>query len=244
MGPILIDDRSGSKELAQYISPPHEISRLNSGDFAIFGNGPEGMVTVGVERKTLPDLIQSIESGRLSGHQLISLMSDYQYVYILVEGLWRPRPKDGVLERWSNQGKWTPFISGSRRYMARDIANYLNTLAVCCGVMVWRTDNMPHSGRWISDLHGWWQKPWDRHKAHLNKFNVTPPPRAFLRRPGLLHRFVKELDGVGWDKGKAIAQHFGSLSALLFATEKELMEVPGIGKVLAQTIHKQILSLQ
>lgn len=242
MNPILIDDRAGSAELEPFIPGTKEITRLNSGDFAIFGNGPTGLAMVGVERKTLGDLIQSMESGRLSGHQLGKLQEDYEYVYLLVEGLWRPRAKDGLLEHW--KGRWKPYHTGRRRYMARDIGNYLNTLAVCCGVMIWRTDTPQHTGKWLADLRGWWNKPWDKHRSHINQFVVPPPSRAYLTKPTLLHRVIKELEGVGWDKGKAIAEHFGSMSNLLFASEESLREVPGIGKTLARRIYRQIGSIR
>jgi len=241
--PLLIDDRAGSKELEPFVTAPHQITRLGSADFAIIGNGPTSAVSVGVERKTVSDLISSMESGRLSGHQLIQLSNDYDYVYILVEGLWRPRSDDGILEVWS-RGKWKPYRKGVQMKMARDISNYLNTLAICCGVIVWRTDNIQQTGRWLSDVYRWWHKPWDKHRAHIKQFNVAPPPTAMLRKPTLLHRLVKELDGIGWDKGKALADHFGSLAELLFATEKQIKEVPGIGKVLAKRVHKELEELR
>lgn len=241
--PLFVDDRTGSVELEPLITAPTEIIRLSSADFAIWGNGPEGMVTVGIERKAVPDLLQSMESGRFSGHQLPKMLNDYNYVYLMVEGLWRPRSADGLLEVWK-RNKWVPYSGGSRRYMARDIGNYLNTLAIICGIHVWRTDNPMHSGQWLSDLYRWWQKPWERHRSHFKQFNVIPPPKAMLRKPTLLHRIVKEFEGIGWDKGKALEGHFGTLSNLLFASEKDIKKVPGIGKKLAARLYRELEELR
>ncbi|KKK88281.1 hypothetical protein LCGC14_2744770 [marine sediment metagenome] len=55
-----------------------------------------------------------------------------------------------------------------------------------------------------------------------------------------MHRLIKELKGVGWAKGENIAKKFLNIPALLQATEEELMEVEGIGKVLAESILKEL----
>ena len=89
---ILIDDRMGSKELLPLFRPYDvtvELSHLEYADIAFFGNGPTGPELVGIERKTLHDLVNSMRSRRLSGYQLPGLMAAYAWVYIVVEGVWR-----------------------------------------------------------------------------------------------------------------------------------------------------------
>jgi ERCC4-type nuclease len=76
-----------------------KIERMQFGDFSWLGNGPDGAPwSIGVERKTIGDMIQSITSDRFSGHQLPGLLNTYNAVYVLVEGLYRPDQRTGVLE--------------------------------------------------------------------------------------------------------------------------------------------------
>lgn len=236
---ILIDYRSGSKEVAAHIHVPHQITKLDFGDFTFLGCGPdETMMPIGVERKTVMDLVSSMVDGRLSGHQLHGLLATYDHIYLVVEGLWRPRAKDGVLERW-RRGKWIPLELGQRRFMARDVGNYLNTLAVVCGVKVWRTDSIKHTGRWLSDLHGWWGKPWEKHQSHMQHYS-PPAPTVFLRKPKIVQRVAKEFKGVGWDKAGSLARTFPTVVDLILADEKQLQQADGIGKGLATSIRREI----
>lgn len=236
-----IDNRVGAMSLAGLVTVPRRLVRLQYADVAWEGNGPDGVpVHIGIERKALLDLLNSMVSGRLSGHQLIGLTNSYNYVYVLVEGMWRPRPKDGILERRSGKD-WKEVAMGKRRFMYRDVANYLNTLAVRAGVTVWRTADIRESAAWLDSLYKWWNKPWDQHSSHT-RFNMTGDNGAvLLRKPSLTVRMAKELAGVGWDRARAIAAHFGhSPVALVLATEEELMQVDGVGKVLAQRIRAEL----
>lgn len=236
---ILVDYRSGSKEVAPHIHVPHKIAKLDYGDFSLLGQGPgETIVPVGVERKTVMDLVSSMVDGRLSGHQLHGLLDMYDHVYLVVEGLWRPRQKDGMLERWS-RGHWHLLSLGQRRFMARDIGNYLNTLAVVCGIKVWRTDSIAHTGRWLSDLHGWWTKGWEKHQSHMQHYS-PPAPTVFLRKPKIVQRVAKEFKGVGWDKAGALARVFPTVVDLVLAREGDLRKAAGVGKGLAASIRKEI----
>ena len=89
---ILLDDRTGSGELLPLFRPydaPVELARLDFGDACWLGNGATGPELVGVERKTIHDLVSSMRSKRLSGYQLPGLLRTYDWVYLLVEGVWR-----------------------------------------------------------------------------------------------------------------------------------------------------------
>lgn len=234
---IELDDRVGAVELARHLPPKlTRIQRLQFGDARFFGNGPEGPVPVGIERKRISDLVSSMQDGRLSGHQMVGMMSRYQVVYLLVEGLWRADPKEGVLQVM-RRGKWAPLHHGKRIYMARDIMNYLNTLAVMCGVIVWRSSKPETSAQWIVSTYRWWQKEWKDHKSHI-RFQMPLPGGmgVSLRKPVLVERIAKELPGVGWERARAMAKVFRTPIDLLLADEKQLLGVPGVGKVLARRI--------
>ena len=234
---ILVDDRIGSVELAPLLSAPNMICRLDYADFAWSGDGPNGPIDVGVERKGLMDLLQSMTTGRLSGHQLVGLTNRYDWVYLLVEGVWRPDRHSGILQRIGGKGKWIAAAQGSRRFMARDVYNFLNTIQIMCGVVVVQTSNQWETARWLDSNYGWWQKGWKKHKSHL-QFQ-KPIVHAHLTKPNLVTRIASQFDGIGWDKARSIGKEFDQVGNFLFASKEDLRKVPGIGTKLAQSIVRQ-----
>jgi len=231
---ILIDSRKGSAELAQYITAPTKIAHLEFADFSFLGNGQHCPVSVGIERKSIRDLISSIVSGRLSGHQLIGLSNSYDYSYIVVDGVFKTG-KDGLIRVPKGRGEWCVVQLGSQVIPKSMIDNYLNNLLVVCGVFHEFTPSAHQTGAWVTSLYKWWQKPWADHKAHL-AFHSDAPKRAMFKKPSLVHRMIKEIDKVGWDKGLAISKKFACMADIVMADKKDIESVRGIGKVLAKRI--------
>src|ERR1700685_3075549 len=105
---IYIDDRVGSIELLPTFQshrnrPQCSSSRLIAGDMCFSGQGAMGNCMIGVERKRLKDMLNSIRSGRFSGEQLPKLIEHYEYSYLIVEGIWRCNWDNGLLEdMWGN----------------------------------------------------------------------------------------------------------------------------------------------
>src|SRR6185312_172044 len=163
---ILLDSRVGSKELYQPISDlglPVMIDTLPYADIAFTGEGPDGPISIGIERKTLLDLIESMRSGRLVGHQLPGLMDSYNVVYVLVEGKWEPSfGGDGTIMQWMEKYKsWRPIPQASVRY--KEVDSFLITLNVRGGVKVIKSGSIWESAHIIGDLHRWWSKDWNEH---------------------------------------------------------------------------------
>jgi len=227
---ILIDDRTGSKEFLGHLKPPHETRRLPYGDFAFVGNGPTGKLGIGVERKTIPDLVQSFTSGRLSGHQLIGMVDHYDILYVVVEGIWRTNPDTCMLE--TLRRRWVP-VRGA--IAGTEVMGFLHSLTCIAGVRVWCTRGRDDTSTWLGSLYNWWQKRWDNHRT-LKQFHVEPPARAYMYRPTDTHKILKEIPGVGWEKGQALEKRFGTVLEVALASMQELTEVPGIGDVLARKI--------
>jgi ERCC4-type nuclease len=234
---ILVDSRTGSVEIAPLLQKSI-ICCLEYADFAFSGNGPSGPVNIGVERKTLYDFLQSMTTGRLSGHQIIGLTQQYDWTYILLEGIWRPDRETGLLQHINRQGKWAAVSQGSRRFMARDIYNFINTLQVMCNIITITTSNRWETAMWLTACHGWWNKEWGRHRSHL-QFQ-KPIVHAQLRKPSLVTKIASQLTGIGWDKARKIGEWFGTPAELVEATEEELAEIEGIGPKLAERIVEEI----
>ena len=235
--PILVDERVGSKDLLEPLRdahlPAYEM-KLDFGDVAFEGNGPDGPLMVGIERKKVRDLIDSMRSGRLAGHQLIGLLHDYQVNYLVVEGSCRPGPNTGVLEV-PVRGGWEPLRLGTTGFPYSELEGFLLGLENRAGVKVRWTYNRAQTVSLIQTMWTWWGVPWDSHRSLNIVYNPAPPTVEFLK-PTLERKVAVQLDGIGWEKSKQVAERFSSVAAMVGASEKEWMEIDGIGKTLAKRI--------
>lgn len=232
-GLILIDRREGSADLTKHI-PNSVLVELDFGDASFAGNGPDGPVEIGVERKRIGDLINSIMSGRLSGHQIPGMLETYYRSYLIIEGLCKENPHTGMVE--VRRGiEWKEIRTGTRTIRVRDIFLYLTTLEVMTGVIVRKTTGIKGTAAQIIWLSDWWGKRWEEHKGHLT-MHKTPPPAVFLKKPSTLRRIAAELPSVGWKRSQAVEEYFGSLKAMVNSTEEQWLEVGGIGKATAKAV--------
>jgi len=239
---ILIDSRIGSANLAHLFSPGVTVlTTLEAGDFAFIGNSTnEESVFVGIERKTLSDLIQSIMSGRLIAEQLPKMQSSYNIYYLVAEGIWRTCPQTGMLQvctGWVAKGtaKWLS-ISGMS---SRDFHARLNTLDIFVGVKLRFTSCPFETAKLVEALHGWWSKPFREHRSY-NSIKHQTGVVAQLSKPSFIRRVAAELPGIGFQKSAAVATKFKTLKRIVDASEAELETVDGIGKALASKIYKAV----
>lgn len=242
---IIVDDRAGSNRypaLLRSLGLPVTLGRLEYGDFSWLGVGVDGApITVGVEHKRLDDLLQSITSGRFAGHQLPGLVQMYDHPYLVIEGLWRPDPRSGILQ--TRAGKtWVDVGRGARRWMYRDIEHWLTTMEVRGGITVRRTATSEESAQLIQALYGWWQKGLDNHRSHLVLSQAHSITRAnnrdaaLLSKPTLVRRIANELEGIGWDRSAAVAAHFPTVLDMVLADLSEWTKIKGIGKTTATRV--------
>src|SRR5262245_47664898 len=173
--PIALDTRTGSRELAPLFLPygiQPQLTKLEFGDLAFEGNGPHGRCAIVVERKQISELVASIQSRRLSGHQLPGMAEAYDYAYLIVEGMWTPGAEGemqfgyGAMNRERFGGSWRPVHGKGILYRAVD--NYLATLELHAGIIYRRTLDPLETVAVIVDLYHWWNdKQWQDHSAHL-----------------------------------------------------------------------------
>ena len=240
---IIIDDRTGSGELQPRF--PHgmsELGRLQFGDFAFWGRGEdETPWRVGIERKTIHDLVSCITTGRFAGHQLIGLLNTYNVVYVVVEGLFRPEPSTGVLETFKHR-RWSTMSQGPRCFTYRAVLGFLTTLQSVCGVHVVRTGTDNETVHAVLGLYHWWSdKAWDEHRSHIRIY--TPPRRnrcARFTKPVLVMKMLAQIDHVGWERAEAISKQFATVEELMSATAADLKTVPGVGGKLSVWIVNQL----
>lgn len=241
---IYLDDRAGSIDLHPHLPKSRtQLCRLDFGDVAFEGKGADGPVSVCVEYKKIPDIVDCIHSGRFAAHQLPGMVKDYDVVYLLIEGRFKAR-YDGILQ-WYNptKKKWNmPFSGGpkGKPTTEHEFLAWITTMEYQGGCHIRWSNDTKQSARIINALFRWWQKEYAKHKS-LNVFNDTGPKHASLFIPIPLSRKVaSQFDGVGWEKSKALADTFPTVFDLAIADIKDLMKVSGIGKKLASQIYNQI----
>lgn len=235
---IQVDDREGSRDLADYIKNGTlvQVTRLNFGDAALTGSGPgERPVPVGIEIKSVGDLIRSIHDGRLVGHQLPGLKNCYENIWLVVEGHLECGPSGELITPW---GKTIDTPRGAIKY--NEISRFLITLTLRANINIWFTKDRAETAQFIVDLHGWWTgKDWDQHHAHLHMYQ--PPPKSpFLRKPRPVEIVAAVLPDIGWTKARSCGEHFPNPISMFQASRQEWQEVPGIGKTIAEKVWKFI----
>lgn len=245
---ISVDYRIGSGELSKYFHP-FGISPLRTklafGDFAFEGNGPHGKVSIGIERKRIEDLMESMTSKRLSGHQLLGMSDLYDYGYLIVEGLWKPGLNGEVLI--SNRGGWA-----SKQTPYRAIDNYLTTLELRAGLMVRRTGMPEETVFAVVDLYRYWtEKLWKEHRSHDEIYAPGSEGRHVdARRLRLVARNITlaqktaeniacQLPGID-RRARDVAKFFGYRSTRIVNAGVDEWVKAGIGKGTAEKIVKAV----
>ena len=256
---LLLDDRQGSGELLPLFKPYDvqvELARLEFGDACWSGRGSTGPELIGVERKTIHDLVASMRSKRLSGHQLPGLMRTYDWVYLLVEGIWKCGQKGDV--QVLARGGWVALAVGSKPILYREVDHYLSTLACVCGVQVERTSDERQTVAWLVSRYKWWvDKEWGQHRSHVE---VYAPYEAgsgsrrgsFLNRtPSLAEKVAAQIPGL--DRGALqVAKRFRTVERLVGASVgewaaveleqqgKQGKRVVKLGRKRAERIHEDL----
>lgn len=237
---IQLDDRRGSGELERYFLPygiQVKKCRLTFGDMAWVGKGPKNMeVGVVVERKRIEDLIQSMTSKRLAGHQLPGICDEYDYGYLLIDGIWKPTADSGAVTISNGPGRWQQTNISSRQ-----VNNFVMGLNFRAGLTPWRVSTKEELVSFVVDQYLMWQKPWEEHKAHDQVY--APADRSegrklFFRQRKVdaWEKAIMQLPGID-SKAKDMAKKFSNIDMLAAASQQDLMDAGlGIGKVGAKRI--------
>lgn len=266
---IFVDERVGSSDrksrserLDEFLTliRSHRIdaesSRYDSGDFYFEGNGPgDRTIDVGIERKSIRDLIGSMRSNKLSDKQIPAMLETFHISWVIVEGLFRPCPNSGLLQEYRGSGAgWVDLTIGRQTFMHSEIERFLMQLTMTVGLQypgrplfIWTTRNVKETVNAIANLYAQLaRKKWDQHRSFTGiTVPVVSEPMVFHKRTReeentLFRRRVAMCNtGIGNDTGKAIATHFRSGWDYVHATEGELREVDGVGKTRAASIVKE-----
>ena len=211
---LLVDERVGSHDLVtplQALGLPASLTRLEFGDVAFVGKGVNGVdVLVGVELKKVGDLLDSLRSGRLAGHQLPGLQKMYQHTWLLVEGIWHIN-RAGRIGCGTMRGK--PY----GRITIGELNKRLLTLQLLGGLHLWFTAGRPASLSFILALYRFWTDGnLDSHRSHITMYHPEP-----LKPVSQFQRTISTLPGLGWSLSLAAQKHFGSLARAATAVAAE-----------------------
>lgn len=241
---VIVDKRDGSRGLAYCAAllDHCQLDTLEFGDVMLTGHGPdpEKSITIGVEVKSVHDLLQSISTGRLAGHQIPGMVKSYDHCWLLIYGNARPGA-DNYLEV-NRQGRWQHFRLGRNPVPWSYLEGFLLTAQLFSPIRIKWVYNEDEAAKWISVFDRWLSKKWDQHKG-LQVFNES---QAQAAPPGAdpveaqIAKIAAQLPGVGWTRAWGAARHFDSIEQMMEASMLEWQEIDKIGPVLAKSIRQTI----
>lgn len=240
--PILIESSDGSKDLINH--PPLDtianLASFPSGDVAINGNGPNGPVSVGIELKTISDLMTSSITGRLTT-QLERMVTTYHRVWILTYGTLATNPASHLLAT-NVRGRLVPVMRGTTTpFQFTEYYSLLHEISEC-NVHHHHVPDYPSAALWIAHTAKFWAKPYRCHDrlATLELPTTTLIPRYAAGddendRMKITMRMAACLPHISKGRALTIAQHFASIRDMLTATVAQWVNIPGIGDTTATT---------
>ncbi len=164
---------------------------------------------VGIERKTVSDLISSLSNERLSD-QLFRLVEHYDIKILLLEGKWGQVYDGSILTAHGvTQWKWDTVWNFIQTWQDR-------------GVTIQMTTNSGMTIQRLNSLYAYYQKA--SHSGGINRTIVGDP------------RLLAFPSGIGERLGSAILKEFGSLKAVANAQTEDFLVVEKVGLKKAQAI--------
>jgi ERCC4-type nuclease len=225
---IFCDPREGSETLVEPLRatgiPVDDSVELPGGDLYFVGRGHKGEpVEVGIEYKKLPDLISSIKSERLQGHQLLEMRGTsedqpkplYDVAWLLIEGKLE-YGADGMLMRRAGVNKFKPLYMNIHELYKR-----LNVMQYSAGLFYVFTGSKRESVQWITaQYHTWTDVNLDQHKSHLAVYNAPT-----LVKPTKFCKSVRTFPHVGDRVAKAAESKFRTIKRAVNAAASEWAEL-------------------
>lgn len=233
---IYIDKRKGSGELRHHFPLAYKtkVIEMPAADFKFRGLGPgDKNIWIGVERKALGDMIQSMRDGRLAGFQLPKIMIAFQYRFIVIEGNYTI-DKAGFIGVWRKGRGQVPFTLGRSPNYFRyaELDKFCQTITQLTGTVILRSGNKAETVAIVCNRYDWFQKSWEKHESLRVTYKAAPPPRR-IRRPGPVARFAAELTSIKWVLADRVALEFGSVLEMVSAPVARWERIEGIGEIKA-----------
>lgn len=212
MAQIVMDYREDKKFVREFVKAKVEcdVRQLVVGDFVLKTKNLEGEIrTVGIERKTQQDFLNSVIDRRLF-NQLLMLKEHVDIPLLLVEG--------------------TENLYALRDFHPNAIRGVLATVAVDLQIPVLHTQNVRDSAHMIVLLA-------NRLEKTRSPLVLTAKPKRMSMREQQ-EFLVASLPGVGPVIGKNLLRELKSIRNIANASEKELQKVEKVGKEKSAVIRR------
>lgn len=247
---VLVDSKDGagadkdiSGTLVSYIrrcGVNAEKDYMDEGDFAFEGNGPEGRILIGVERKTLRDLIHCIHDARYND-QRVRMKETYRVSFLAVEGMWRPHEDGCTMEGFNGGASWGYFRVRTS-YSARivdysEIYRYLLSVSLT-GVIVTLSRDLFHTAYNVCEIWRYFNKPWSDHDSMLQTRTLNIP--SLEHRPSLTRLWAADIEGIGVKRSEEAERLFRTPIQLATSEEQDWLQLSGVGEATARNVLKQI----
>ena len=190
---------------------------------------------VACERKKIGDLCQCINDGRFLQQMIVCREYQVEHLILILEGRYRRNPDDGLLEVpvWSINPRtmrraeiWQP-VRPAMMFSRFD--QYLTELARDVGIIIKHTEDVRGTADVIQALYTNFQTPQSGHQS-LKSIYKPPMPAVALVRPSLVRRIACELDGIGWEWSKIVADRFRSVREMLSADVTDWAELERVSE--------------
>lgn len=245
---ILVDPRDGarpgaSSQLVTYLRAQGVVAdkaTLEYGDVCFEGRGPQGSCLIGVERKTLHDMLTCIQDGRYN-QQRIGMSRTYAYSFLALEGYWRPKEDGFLMEGFQAGTSWGYCRPRGRNIAHAELYNYLVGVALS-GVIITHSRDLQHTAINISNIFNYFQKKWNQHTSLLEIHKPKLPAMSLniQQFPTLTRRWAADIDGVGSKYSIEAEELFKTPIRLATSDELDWVRIGNIGAATAKKIVKQI----
>jgi DNA excision repair protein ERCC-4 len=168
-----------------------------------------GAGLVAVQRKTVPDLLASLQDGRLAKE--IAQLAAADVAVLLVEG--RPR--------WTAEGRMIDRTFRREAWLA-----LLMSLQFAHGLRLVQTEDQRETALWLRTAAEWFGKP--EHRSLRTRPKPLDSWGEYTQSAFELH-LLQSFPGVGPELAERIVRHFGGVPLRWTVGEAELRQVRGIG---------------
>lgn len=218
MAKIIIDHREKSSGIVTEIEKhglQTELRQLVSADFVIqIKDSNNNIQTVGIERKTQSDFINSIIDKRII-KQLLMLKENFSLPLLIIEG--------------------DENLYSIRNFHPNAIRGMLASIALDYQIPILYTKNYKDTASTLAVIAA----RLDKQKRPISLLGKRKP----LTLKEQQELIIECLPGIGPEIAKNLLKHFGSINAIVNSSEEELMKVDKLGKIKSKKIKELLHSL-
>jgi len=235
---IYVTEQPNDADLVKELGSMAIAAPIPHGDIIFFGvweDDDYNVVPIRVcnERKKIGDMASCIITGRYLAQAQAAHEAGMDQLILTVEGSIRPGI-NGELE----SGRWR-YTNGKAKYVWESVVpdiqysrfdQYLTEVCLYLGVMVKRSADVKETAAQVKATWLQFQKPPSSHSSLKSIYSMAIPHVEFLNRPSLVRRMAKEIQGIGWERSGDVDKRFKTVLEMVSASEKDWMDIPGIGK--------------